>query len=136
LAGQPTPASIDGISFLPTLLGHSDEQKQHEYLYWELARRDGFQEIRMGDWKGERLHLHDGKTPTLELYDLKTDPKEEHDVAAGHPDVVAKMERIAREAHIPDARWPLTFEEMKNAPPKLARPPGTKSSAAQASPSE
>ena len=35
LAGAKTSNPTDGISFLPTLLGKSEEQKQHDYLYWE-----------------------------------------------------------------------------------------------------
>ncbi|MFQ5811206.1 MAG: arylsulfatase, partial [Armatimonadota bacterium] len=48
LAGGEPPADIDGISMAPTLLGRSDEQKQHEYLYWE---HKGAQAVRLGDWK-------------------------------------------------------------------------------------
>ena len=32
LIGQPVPKQSDGISILPTLLGKTGEQKQHEYL--------------------------------------------------------------------------------------------------------
>ena len=31
----------------------------------------------------------------LELYDLSTDPKEQHDVAVNHPEVVAAMDAAA-----------------------------------------
>src|SRR5205814_379393 len=37
LAAVPPPANTDGISFLPTLLGHPKEQRQHEFFYWELG---------------------------------------------------------------------------------------------------
>ena len=35
LVGLNPPSDIDGISFLPTLLGQSERQQQHKYLYWE-----------------------------------------------------------------------------------------------------
>ena len=37
---QSVPENIDGISFLPTLYG-SNEQEQHDYLYWEFLRIKG-----------------------------------------------------------------------------------------------
>ncbi|MBD3383612.1 sulfatase-like hydrolase/transferase [candidate division KSB1 bacterium] len=36
IAGRSTPENIDGISFLPLLKGTVEEQKKHEYLYWEF----------------------------------------------------------------------------------------------------
>ena len=42
---------------LPTLLGRPQDQKQHDYLYWELTAGHGFQEIRMGDWKADILNV-------------------------------------------------------------------------------
>ncbi|NQU45238.1 arylsulfatase, partial [bacterium] len=34
LAGVDAPADIDGISYLPELLGNTEAQKKHEYFYW------------------------------------------------------------------------------------------------------
>jgi len=82
---QP-PAGIDGISILPTLLGRP-QQKQHEYLYWEL---NGQQAVRMGDWKA--LRLKPGQK--VQLFNLKTDLGEKTDVADQHPDLVARIEEI------------------------------------------
>ncbi|MCH2368517.1 MAG: arylsulfatase, partial [Planctomycetes bacterium] len=36
LAGIKAPRKIDGISFLPTLLGITEDQRPHEYLDWEF----------------------------------------------------------------------------------------------------
>jgi arylsulfatase A len=41
ITGIETPGNIDGISFLPTLLGQQENQKQHEYLYWEFHEQGG-----------------------------------------------------------------------------------------------
>ena len=102
IVGVKTPAGLDGQSVLPVLLGN--EAKAHEYFYWEFHERGSKQAARMGDWKAVRLAP--GKP--LELYDLKTDLAEEHDVAAKHPDVVAKMETIIKNARTEAKEWPLS----------------------------
>ncbi|WP_346343439.1 sulfatase/phosphatase domain-containing protein, partial [Porphyromonas levii] len=70
IAGVKTPANIDGISMLPTLLGEEAMQKQHSYLYWEFYELGGCQAIRMGDWKLIRLNAKQPKESKLELYNL------------------------------------------------------------------
>jgi arylsulfatase A len=100
VAGARPPAGIDGISVLPALLGRP--QKRHEYLYWELPRREGWnyrkeipmQALRMGDWKVVRPKP-DGP---LELYNLKDDPAETTDVAARNPKVMAKLQALLKSA--------------------------------------
>ena len=45
------PADIDGISFLPELIGEKaagKKQDQHEYLYWEIA---DWVAVRQGNWR-------------------------------------------------------------------------------------
>ena len=46
-----------------------------------------------------------GEGAPLELYDLANDPHEERDVAAGNPDVVAKIEQYLQTARTESARW-------------------------------
>jgi len=92
------PADVDGLSIVPTLMGRADDQKKHEFLYWEWqlynwGRRknvpDGLmQAVRMGKWKAVR---HKSNIP-FELYDLSSDIGEKNNVAAGHPEIVAKIE--------------------------------------------
>jgi arylsulfatase A-like enzyme len=43
----------------------------------------------------------------LGLYDLQTDLGEEHDVAAEHPDVVARIDAHLKTARTPSTHWPL-----------------------------
>ncbi|WP_447640027.1 MULTISPECIES: arylsulfatase [Chitinophagaceae] len=93
-----TPQKVDGISFLPTLFGIKDTQIRHPYLYWELADYDGQQAVRLGQWKGIRFDINKGNMH-LKLFDLENDIQELHDVAALHPDIVAKMEQIMAERH-------------------------------------
>jgi arylsulfatase A len=90
LTGQETGGNIDGISFLPTLLGRAG-QKQHEYLYWEFHERNGRQAVRKGDWKLVRYDVFDPDKTTTELYNIPADPGEEHNVAADHPEIVDQL---------------------------------------------
>ncbi len=122
LAGQAAPANTDGISFLPTLLGRATEQKRHEFLYWEYAVQHGSQAIRMGDWKGLRSGLAQAGEAKIELYNLKTDPREATNVAAQQPAIVEKMLQIARAEHTSNRMFPLTFAELKDAPPNIVTP--------------
>jgi len=105
LCGAETPADVDGLSFLPALLGVG-EQAQHESLYWEFG---GQLAVRMGDWKG-LLHRGQGGdwdqvveegTGRWELYDLAEDVSEERDVSAAHPDVLERMQEVAVREHEP-----------------------------------
>ena len=89
----------DGISFLPALLGETERQKEHEYLYWEYPDPTiGLKAIRMGKWKGIVNNIRKGNS-TMELYDLESDLREEHDVAAEHPDIVRKLTRLMEKSH-------------------------------------
>ena len=102
LAGAPCPADTDGISLLPTLLGRPEQQRQHEFLYWEFHEGGSIQAVRMGRWKAVRPF---GKR--LELYDLQTDIGETHNVAGDHPDVVATIEKYLTTARTESEFWPL-----------------------------
>ncbi len=88
----------DGISFLPTLLGNSQDQIRHSFLYWEFPEYKGQQAVRMGHWKGLRLNLHEGQTRIF-LYNLADDPTESTDLAAQHPEIVEKVRQIMAEQH-------------------------------------
>ncbi len=100
ITGTGTPTDIDGISFLPTLLGNPSEQKKHEYLYWEYS---GKQAVRMGDWKAYRPDLGE----QIELYDLSTDIGEKNDVASANPEVAAKIAQILKSARTESDLFPL-----------------------------
>ena len=107
-ATNATPKHLDGISIAPTLLGKY--QAPREFLYREFPSYGGFQSVRVGDWKGIRKDLKPGKgaKPNLhiELYNLKRDAAETTDVSAQHPEVVAKIEKIMRDQHVPSRDFP------------------------------
>lgn len=99
VSGAETPADTDGISFLPTLLG-KEEQKAHEFLYWEFPSYTGQQAVRMGDWKGIRKNIFKGNLD-IQLFNLVTDPREELDVAAANQEIVKKIELLMVQEHRP-----------------------------------
>ncbi len=106
ITGQEIPQQVRGISFLPTLLGDQEAQKRHEYLYFEFTlgqeQRVVSQAVRIGDWKAlrtvwrksrEEQQMPASEWP-VELYNLKEDIGEENNVAADHPELVAKVKDI------------------------------------------
>ena len=96
LVGVTPPYKTDGISFLPTLKGKT--QEKHKYLYWEFPSYGGQQAIRINKWKGIKKGLIKGQSK-LKLYNLSLDLKELNDVASEFPEIVVKMENIMKGAH-------------------------------------
>jgi arylsulfatase A-like enzyme len=110
IAGIEHPEDIDGISFLPTLLG-SGNQKSHEFLYWEFPEYGGQQAVRMGKWKGIRKDIFKNNLKT-ELYNLEEDIREQNDVAAQHPEIVKKIEEILIREHTPSENDRFKFTQL------------------------
>ncbi|HVR36184.1 MAG TPA: arylsulfatase [Methylomirabilota bacterium] len=102
LAGASHPRGLDGISIAPTLLG-GEQERQHEFLYWEFHERGFQQAVRMGDWKAVRPYVAE----PLELYNLKEDPGEEHNVAGANPEIVGQIEEYLENARTESEHWPV-----------------------------
>jgi arylsulfatase A-like enzyme len=109
LAGGRPPAGLDSVSFVSTLRGKEREQARHEFLYWEFHER-GFTQAALyqGRWKGIRER---SLTAPLALYDLQNDIAEKTNVAARHPEIVARLEAYLKTARLPSTDW-----EPKEAP--------------------
>ncbi len=105
LAGMKVATRTDGISFVPTLLGEADQEKQHDYLYWEFFEHGGKRAVRMGKWKAIQRGLQKNEPGIIQLYDLETDLAEKKDLAGKNPEVLARIEQIFREAHTPSKLW-------------------------------
>lgn len=112
LAGvKEVPPGVDGISFAASLRGEA--QKERPFLYREFAGYGGQQMAMQGPWKALRRNLAEpekgatGIVVKTELYNLADDPAEARDVAAEHPDVVARLEAIMKREHAPSAEFPI-----------------------------
>jgi arylsulfatase A-like enzyme len=128
---------IDGLDVWPIISGQRGAKNPHT-AYWFYYENNQLQAVVMGDgrWKLQLPHIYNtlagrrggrGGTPVpyaqrklerAELYDLERDLSETTNVAAGHPDVVVRLEAEAERARgeLGDA---LTQRAGKG-----ARPPG------------
>lgn len=143
LAGGRVPADreIDGHDIGPILAGRPGVRSPHEaFFYYFLGQ---LQAVRSGRWKlylplaekwdRRRWRNEKGDPGPLRLVDLDADIREEHDLAAAHPEVVRRLtahaERARRElgdigrkgtgqrpaGHYPNPR-PLWLIQVKNVP--------------------
>ena len=109
-ASGVAPKDSDGISFAPTLLGQ--RQPERAFLYREFPGYGGQQCVRMGDWKALRQNMKPAPgakkapAPTLQLFNLREDRAETTNVAAQHPDIVAKLTDLMRAQHTPSVEFP------------------------------
>jgi len=111
IIGSELPERIDGISFLPELLGK--KQKQHDHLYWEFHEQGGKMAVRMCDWKAVKKDINKTPQGITELYDLSTDPGEVNDISSDNPEIVKKMEEIMKEAHTFEKDFAFTYETIE-----------------------
>jgi arylsulfatase A-like enzyme len=96
ITGIEIPDNIDGISFLPTLLGKN--QQEHEFLYWEFHERGGRKALRKGDWKLVQYDVLNPEKTTTELYNISEDIGEENNVAEENPEKVDALLEIMNSA--------------------------------------
>lgn len=96
ITGQNRPDNLDGVSFLPTLLGQAN-QKKHDYFYWEFHEQGFKQALLKNDWKAIRFYNKD-KSFRTELYDLRKDVSEKNNVAGAHASTVKEMEELMDQA--------------------------------------
>lgn len=114
VTGVEIPKNIDGISFLPELLGNNSEQKKHDYLYWEFHEKGGRQAIRMGDWKAVKYNVLKTPNKPMELYNLANDLGEENNVTMQFPEVVKQIEALFQEARTPSDVFTFSQETFLN----------------------
>jgi arylsulfatase A-like enzyme len=105
LTGMELPDNIDGVSFLPTLLGQG-EQNKHDYLYWEFHEKGGRQALRKGNWKLVRYNVLNNENTTTELYDLSVDIGEENNLADENPELVKELLDLMNNARTESVDFP------------------------------
>ncbi|GEK21516.1 arylsulfatase [Cellulomonas xylanilytica] len=107
-AGVPEPAMVNGVqqspmegtSMLPTF-NEPDLPEEHDLQYFEMFGNRG---IYHRGWSAVTKHktpwimvggtLPDFDDDVWELYDGRTDFSQAHDLAAEHPDVLARLQRL------------------------------------------
>lgn len=115
LCGARLPKNrIDGVDWITLLKGNNSVTPRDKFYYY--YRKNSLEAVREGDWK--LVFAHPGRTYEgflpgqngkpgasteshefpMALYDLRRDPGERYDVHEQHPDIVAKLEKIAEEA--------------------------------------
>jgi arylsulfatase A-like enzyme len=109
MAQIDTPKNIDGISFLPELLGK--KQQSHEHLYWEFHKQGGKQAVRFGNWKGIRLNMSNNAKAPIELYNLDSDIGEQNNVADENPKIVKKIANIMEKEHTYSNEFSFEYEK-------------------------
>ena len=102
LAGVKSPAGIDGVSVVPTLMGIKQPGLKKRFLYWEFYEGGFMQAARFGKWKAVLARY--GRP--MELFDLSIDEGEQNDVASRHPKVVKMFKTYLSTARTPSKGWP------------------------------
>lgn len=100
LAGAKAPEKLDGISMVPTLLGNSDAQKKHDFLYWEFSEKGGKVGLVTSKWKAIRLNTIKNPEGPAELYDLENDVEEQREIGSSHSAIIEDLKRKMVESHL------------------------------------
>lgn len=102
------PERIDGISYLPTLLG-TTKQEKHDYLYWEFHGKGGKQAVLQDNWKLVYTKVN-SPNPKIELFNLTTDPTESNDLSQQEVEILEKMKKIMESAHEKNPAFKFRYE--------------------------
>jgi len=108
--------NTDGISFLSELTGKRNQQKKHDYLYFEFPEKNGQVAIRLGDWKAVKSNMKKDKNAPWEIYNLLTDKDESNNVATQHPELIKRFEAILNKEHQPShiTEWEFVDPKFSN----------------------
>jgi arylsulfatase A-like enzyme len=98
LAGKPLSEKRvhDGYDIWPLLSGTADKSPWTVF-YYHGSTGKGAKAIRSGRWKCYLKSAGKDKIPAGSLVDLKAQPDETVDLAAKHPQLVARFEELADE---------------------------------------
>ena len=85
LAGIETPATNEGKSFVPTLIGESEKVRDVMYGAYSGGTKPGMRCVKRGNWKLIQYDVLDGKVQESQLFNLADNPHEflsEHQASA------------------------------------------------------
>jgi arylsulfatase A-like enzyme len=109
LAGITPSDEIDGVSYLPTLLGNNEKQQKHDYLYWEFNERQGpIQAVRKGKWKAVKF-----KDKPIEIYNLNQDIGEHNNLANENPNKALELLYLINNSRTEHSEFPLVKKTLK-----------------------
>jgi arylsulfatase A-like enzyme len=107
IAGGAVPAKpiIDGRDISPLLFGKSKQSQREAHYYFSSYN---LQAVRQGPWKLAITQQKDVSEKGPRLYNLDAEIGEQTNLAAKHPDIVAKLQALAAkmDAEIADNRRP------------------------------
>jgi len=105
LAGAEIPGNIQGVSYVPSMLGK--EQPKHPFLYWEFHEQGGKVALRQGDWKLVGLNRSSNNPRPYELYNLKDDLEESKNLAKENPEKVKELAKLLENHRSPseNKKW-------------------------------
>lgn len=101
LAGAQPPSKviIDGKNIEMILRGETNATSPHEAFFYYF--RDTLECVRSGKWKLRIAQVRGGDTSTLPaLFDLQTDIGETKNLAMQHPEIVARLMKLADSAKL------------------------------------
>ncbi len=111
LVGVKAPDGIDGISFLPTLLGKNAAQKKHDFLYWEFVRGELGGRQGLLDVKRNIKAIRYGRFDRVRLYDLNKDLGEKNNIADTHPEIAKELGKKMDTMRGPSELWPISMHD-------------------------
>ncbi|MCP5542126.1 MAG: sulfatase-like hydrolase/transferase [Akkermansiaceae bacterium] len=96
LTGVPAPASNEGTSFKPVLMGEKDTVRDVLYGVYNGGTKPGMRAVKKGDWKLIQYDVMDGQVREKQLFNLAENPneflKEHHDPAVMEASGIAPTE--------------------------------------------
>ena len=128
-ASSPIPAGLPGLTLLPTICDGEPLDRAAifgECFAHDVASPENLEESLLYRWcieqqwkllipyngdAGRHAAVHRGNPIGRQLYDLEQDPHERHDVAASHPNVVARLARRI------DQWWPVLQQQQRASAP-------------------
>jgi len=112
IAGAMAPKGIQGISYLPTLLGKK-QKKTHDYIYYEFYEKGGKQSIMTvkDGWKLVRLNMDNPAKMVEELYNINEDIVEEHNRIQEYPEKADFLRELMGYARTENPNFKWKFEQ-------------------------